>query len=68
MVTYYGTNRNVGHTSSMRDKDYRERALYEADIRDDPYRKWQRTQDKTEHPLWLWEMGLMETWDIIYFN
>lgn len=51
----------------MTDKIYRYYAL-DAMQRDnnDPHRRFLRTQDETKRPVWLQDIGLWETWEIIY--
>ena len=52
----------------MDDKIYRYNAfnIAEDGVYDDIHRRFQRTQDETKVPIWLQDMGLWETWDIIY--
>ncbi len=67
VVDINGFNRNVGH-NIMDDEIYRHNAfdIVEDGVTDDIHRRFQRCQDETKVPIWLQDVGLWETWDIIY--
>lgn len=67
VVDINGFSRDMGY-NTMTDEYYKYCALDMAEQRSnsDLHRRFQRYQDETKVPIWLQDMGLWETWDIIY--